>query len=418
MFYMATTQNITFLERYENQLNEGFLKHDEDQKLLVNRLQTINESIQSYLEQKSSSQIKKIFSFKSDEPQKITKGIYLWGDVGRGKTYLLDMFYENLSSDKKLRVHFHRFMQLIHESLEKLTDSKNSLSTVAKDLANQYIIICLDEIFVADITDAMLLGELFKNLINNGVVLLFTSNLPPNDLYKDGLQRARFLPAITLIENSCHIIELGGHKDYRLETLEHNRLYQLTTTANCNENLESLFKMMSGALQSQYDKKKLQINHRQLPIKKYSPGLAWFDFDILCNTYRDSSDYIQLATYFTTIIISDVYIMNADQDDVARRFINMIDVMYDRHINIIISAQSIPEQLYIGTRLKNEFKRTISRLKEMQTIDYLTKNKEYKEILDRKMSEIDLNFVETSLDLNNPTRFGDWVNNNGRCSDF
>ncbi|MBF0265873.1 MAG: cell division protein ZapE, partial [Gammaproteobacteria bacterium] len=324
----------------------------------------------------------------------------------------------SLSSDKKLRVHFHKLMQIIHESLEKLEDSKNSIATIAKNFAKQYWLICMDEIFVADITDAMLLAELFKHLIENGVVLLFTSNIAPQDLYKGGLQRARFLPAIDLIEKNCHVIELGGHKDYRLETLEHNRLYQLTSASHCNEHLEDLFQMMSGVLQSQYDKKELQINHRQLPIKKYTPGLAWFDFDILCNTYRNSSDYIHLATYFTTIIISDIYRLSADQDDVARRFINLIDVMYDRHINIVISAESSPEELYTGSRLKNEFKRTISRLKEMQTIDYLSKNKEYKEILDKKMSDIDMNFVETSLNINNPTRFGDWVSNNGRCSDF
>jgi len=413
---MTIMNKTSFLSKYQQQLENGELKTDSEQNNAAAKMQTVFEKIQYDYHSRFDFNINNMFSFSNDKPREEVLGIYLWGDVGRGKTLLLDMFYECLPFKKKQRLHFHRFMQIIHESVKQLSGVDQPISHIAKDMAKKHHVICLDEMLVVDIADAMILAELFNHLIDNKVVLLFTSNIAPSELYKDGLQRARFIPAIDLIERSSHVVELKGDNDYRLNALERSKLYQLSSDPGSEGNLESLFQMMSTVSLAQ-DRDDLIINYRRLEVKRWVSGVIWFSFDKLCNTYRDSSDYIRLATYFNTIMISDVYILDAEQDDVARRFINMIDVFYDRHINIVISAAVFPEKLYTGQHLKSEFVRTISRLNEMQTLAYLAKNKCYKEMLEKPLIDIDLNFVDSSSEINNPTRFGDWVNN-GRCSDF
>jgi cell division protein ZapE len=414
--FMTTITNTLFISLYQNKLDNDELETDKEQEIVVNKMQQAIEQIEFCYQSRSDFNIKDIFSFSTDKSIQQVQGIYLWGGVGRGKTHLLDMFYDSLSFEKKLRLHFHRFMQIIHESIEQLGDAEEPLKLIAKDMAKKHHVICLDEMLVVDITDAMLLAELFKHFIENGMTLLFTSNLPPSELYKNGLQRARFLPTIDLIEKFCHVIELKGDNDYRLNLLEQTKLYQLSSDPRAEDNIESLFKMMSGVILHQ-DRDDLIINYRRLTVKKWESGIVWFTFDMLCNTNRDSSDYIRIATYFSTVMVSEIYALDTEQDDVTRRFINMIDVFYDRHINLVVSAEVFPDKLYSGKRLKNEFKRTISRLNEMQTVDYLAKNKLYKEMLEKQLTEIDLEYINSSTELDNPTRFGDWVNN-GRCSDF
>jgi cell division protein ZapE len=412
---------ISFAENYQQKINSGILKADVEQQHVVEQMQLAYEDIEKFYQSNSDFKIKKLLpfslDFSLDKVQKSVKGIYLWGDVGRGKTFLLDMFFECLSLKNKLRIHFHRFMQMIHESIEELGDIEAPLKATAKYLAKKHKIICLDEILVIDIADAMILAELFKHLIDNGVTLLFTSNIAPENLYKNGLQRARFLPAIELISTSSVTIELKGDDDYRLHVLEKTEVYQLNSDAEAEVNLQRIYDIMAGVKLHQ-DRDDLIINYRRLPVKKWESGIVWFSFDMICNTHRDSSDYIRIATFFHTVLVSEIYCLDAEQDDIVRRFINMIDVFYDRHINLIVSAQTLPNKLYSGTRLQFEFSRTKSRLIEMQTKKYLAKHKVFKEKLENQLSDIKLNKENEFSEINDPTRFGDWVSNNGRCSDF
>jgi len=245
----ATTQ-LSFAENYQQKIQSGILQADSEQQRVVEKMQLAYDEIERFYQSNSDFKIQKLLpfslDFSLDKVQKPAKGIYLWGGVGRGKTFLLDMFFECLSLKNKLRIHFHRFMQIIHEYIEDLGDIEAPLKATAKHLANKHRIICLDEILVIDIADAMILSELFKHLIANGVTLLFTSNIAPENLYKNGLQRARFMPAIDLISASTVIIELKGDDDYRLHALEKTEVYQLNSDADAETNLQRIYDIMAG----------------------------------------------------------------------------------------------------------------------------------------------------------------------------
>jgi len=410
----ATTR-LSFVENYQENIQSGILEADPEQQRVVEQMQLTYDEIEKFYRSSSDSKIKSFFSLNLDKVQDSVQGIYLWGGVGRGKTFLLDMFFECLSLKDKLRIHFHRFMQGVHEYLDELGDIEAPLKETAKYLAKKNKIICLDEIIVIDIADAMILAELFKHLIENGVTLLFTSNTAPEDLYKNGLQRARFLPAIHLISSSSAVMELKGDDDYRLHALEKTDVYQLNTETDTEKSMQKLYDIMAGVKLHQ-KRDDLIINYRRLPVKKWESGIVWFSFDMICNTYRDSSDYIRVATFFHTVLVSDIYCLDSEQDDIVRRFINMIDVFYDRHINLVVSAKTTPDKLYSGKRLQFEFKRTKSRLIEMQTNGYLAKHKVFKERLESQLLNIHNN-IDTA-ENRDPTRFGDWVSSQGRCTDF
>ncbi len=412
----AVTQ-ISFEESYQEKIHSGILQADSEQMLVVKQMQLTYDNIEKIYHSNTDFKLKQLLPFTLDKVQQSVKGIYLWGGVGRGKTFLLDLFFECLSLKNKLRIHFHRFMQIIHEYIEDLGDIEAPLEHTARYLAKKHKLICLDEIIVIDIADAMILGELFKHLIKNGVTLLFTSNTAPENLYKNGLQRSRFLPAISLLTTSTDIIEICGDDDYRLHALENTKIYQLTIDEQTRENMEKLYNIIAGVKLHQ-ERDDLIINYRRLPVIKWESGIVWFSFDMICNTHRDSSDYIRISTFFHTVMVSDIYNMNAEQDDIARRFINMVDVFYDRHINLVVSAMSMPDQLYCGTRLQFEFTRTKSRLIEMQTKKYFSQHKVFKEKLENQLLDIKINKDKATSMINNPTRFGDWVSNKGRCSDF
>ncbi|MCU7837382.1 MAG: cell division protein ZapE [gamma proteobacterium symbiont of Taylorina sp.] len=414
----SLSSQISFAETYQNKIDSGLLITDSEQQCIVQKMQLIYEEIETLCYSNSNFNMKNLLSFSLDKLQQSVQGIYLWGGVGRGKTFLLDMFFECLTFNNKLRLHFHRFMQIIHESIEELGDIENPLKQTAKNLAQKYKVIYLDEVAIIDIADAMILAELLKYLISNDVILLFTSNTVAENLYKNGLQRARFLPAIDLISACTVIIEIKGDEDYRLNALERVKVYQLTSAENTDTNLQGLYDSLSGGIKLHQDRDDLMINYRHIPVKKWESGIVWFSFDMLCNTHRDSSDYIHIAAFFHTVIISDIYCLNTEHDDIVRRFINLIDIFYDRHINVIISAQTTPDQLYSGKRLQFEFSRTRSRLVEMQTKKYLSKNKKFKVILENKLFNMDLNKDKVCREINDPTRFGDWVSSKGRCSDF
>ncbi len=296
------------------------------------------------------------------------EGLYLWGGVGRGKTWLMDHFYDALPFSEKQRTHFHRFMQEIHSELKALPKTPDPLALIAARLARQIRVLCLDEFHVNDIGDAMLLAGFFKALLENGVTLVTTSNIPPDDLYKNGLQRARFLPAIDLIKEYTKTFYLDGTTDYRMELLERTGTYHII-----NNKTDSLLEQQLQALAPSEIKrnKTLHINHRNIDAIAESDDIVWFDFSALCETYRSASDYIHIGSEYHTVIISNVGQLSEAKDDVAQRFIHLIDALYDHKVKTIISAAAKPAEIYSGQRHAFAFQRTASRLQEMASEQYL-----------------------------------------------
>ncbi len=297
------------------------------------------------------------------------KGLYLWGGVGRGKTHLMDMFFRALPFRQKQRRHFHRFMYELHEQLKNRKHRQDPVKEIAKHLARRTRIICFDEFFVADIADAMLLGTLFRELFRRGVTLVATSNVPPSALYEGGLQRERFLPAIAAIETHCQVMELEGAEDFRLRILDEAEIYHAPLDRQAEANLASYFEKIScnGGKANQ----KLMVCGRPIATLRLANGIAWFAFAELCDGPRSQNDYLELARGFHTILVSGVPAMGLADNDRARRFIALVDEFYDHKVKLILSAALPAERLYQSERLAFEFKRTVSRLAEMQTHAYL-----------------------------------------------
>lgn len=305
------------------------------------------------------------------KPRTPILGLYMWGGVGRGKTWLMDTFFDSLPGERKLRIHFHRFMHRVHDELKGLTGQADPLKLIARKLADETDVICFDEFFVSDITDAMLLGTLFQELFGRGVVLVATSNIPPQELYRNGLQRARFLPAIVLIERHCEILNVDGGIDYRLRTLEQAEIYHFPLDRQAKSNLELYFQQLTGLQQALPGQ--VEINHRQLASLGMGEGVLYMEFEQLCCTPRSQSDYIELARLFHTVLLANVQPMGAGTDDAARRFIAMVDEFYERHVKLIMSAAVPMQELYGHGLLDFEFQRCLSRLQEMQSHEYLAR---------------------------------------------
>ncbi|MFT6734851.1 MAG: cell division protein ZapE [Polaribacter sp.] len=297
------------------------------------------------------------------------KGLYFWGGVGRGKTYLMDMFFDALPIKKKMRLHFHRFMHQTHEQLQTHKGKQDPLLLIADKLAEQTNIICFDEFFVSDITDAMILGGLFEALFKRGVSLVATSNIPPDDLYRNGLQRERFLPAIAAIKQHCKIINLDNGIDYRLRTLEQADIFHTPHDQEAIDNLNISFTRLATELMP--DDSIIEIEHRPVKTIRCAEGIVWFSFNEICETARSQTDYIEISRSYQTVIVSEIPQLETKDDSAARRFISLVDEFYDRHVNLMITASVELEELYTGTQLSFEFKRTLSRLQEMQSHDYL-----------------------------------------------
>ncbi|WP_159309863.1 cell division protein ZapE [Spiribacter roseus] len=297
-------------------------------------------------------------------------GLYLWGGVGRGKTYLMDTFYECLpASIPRRRVHFHRFMQSAHYRLRWLREQPDPLRTLAAEWAGEARVLCFDEFFVSDIADAMILSGLLHGLIDEGVTLVATSNLPPDGLYPGGLQRDRFLPAIDLLERHLQVMNVDGGTDYRLRLLSRAPVYHVPADAHARTALAETFERLSPERDHETDG--LAINQRDIPVLALGDGVLWVRFGALCEGPRSADDYVEIARRFHTVLISDVPIMDRDREDAARRFAAMVDEFYDRGVKLIISATAEPEWLYRGRHLHFEFRRIISRLREMQSREYL-----------------------------------------------
>ncbi|MFT6194170.1 MAG: cell division protein ZapE [Cognaticolwellia sp.] len=297
------------------------------------------------------------------------KGLYFWGGVGRGKTYLVDAFYDGLPFTNKMRVHFHRFMHRVHEELKLLQGQSDPLKIIAKRFADETCIICFDEFFVSDITDAMILGTLFEELFAHNVTLVATSNIIPDDLYHNGLQRERFMPAIKLINQCCDIINVDSGVDYRLRTLEQAEIFHFPLDQQADDNLRQYFQSLS--LDAGQQDQVIEINNRPLPTVQESDGVVHFEFSTLCESARSQSDYMEISRLYHTVLLANVMQMGVDNDDSTRRFIALVDEFYERNVKLIISAEVALECLYVNGRLSFEFKRCLSRLQEMQSHSYL-----------------------------------------------
>jgi len=298
-------------------------------------------------------------------------GLYLWGGVGRGKTYLVDTFFEALPFEEKRRLHFHRFMQLAHRDLNELRDRRDPLEIVADRFAARAQVLCFDEFFVSDIADAMVLGGLLQALFERGVTLVATSNIPPERLYHDGLQRERFLPAIAALERHTQILNVDSGIDYRLRYLERAETYHVSHNGQAQRPLDEAFRQVTSGVA--HTNTEIEIEGRPIPVRRLTDGVAWFDFDALCDGPRGHADYIELARQFHTVLIGGVPVFSREHDDQARRFIALVDEFYDRQVTLILTAAAAPEALYRGRRLAFAFERTVSRLQEMQSREYLAR---------------------------------------------
>ncbi len=297
------------------------------------------------------------------------QGIYLWGAVGRGKTLLMDLFAHSLPQEMVQRAHFHAFMLDVHARLRSLGERRDPLREVAAQLARRARVLCLDEFVVQDIGDAMILANLLRALFKQSVALVATSNTAPPDLYRDGLQRARFLPAIALIERHCHVLELASPHDWRLRALTHAPVYLTPPDAEAERALSALFDSLARGPSRQGGS--LRVNEREIPVRRAARAAVWFDFAALCEGPRGSADYIELAREFPAILLSDVPQFTPLNEDAARRFVQLVDELYDRRVKLALSVAAPATELYDGKRLRAEFARTSSRLIEMQSAEYL-----------------------------------------------
>ena len=299
--------------------------------------------------------------------KKVPQRIYIHGDVGRGKTFLMDMLFEEINHEKKIRLHFHRFMQNLHKSLKQYEGGTDPLKRIVKDLSKKYECLCFDEFYVEDIADAMLLGKFMTELFESDLSFFATSNISPKNLYEGGLQRKLFLPAINAIESACEIYHLDSEIDFRLRALEKSGSY-FCPAENNKEIIENIFKEITQNRQA--EENFITINNRKVSVLAFSKGVLWVNFLQICTSPRSAADYIEISKEFHTVILSNVPIINSD--DEARRFISFIDECYDRKVKLIISAAELPEKIYVKSRLEEKFKRTVSRLTEMQSKDYLS----------------------------------------------
>ena len=358
---------MTPWERYQADLNREGFAADPAQETAVRELQSVYDAL--IAEPPEASLWQRLSERLRPSPKEPVRGLYLWGGVGRGKTYLVDTFYDCLPFPEKRRMHFHRFMQSVHHQLKRLQDRQDPLTIIGRDFAEASRVLCFDEFFVSDIADAMILGGLLKALFDNGVTLVATSNIPPDQLYRDGLQRARFVPAIELIKHHTRTLNVDGGVDYRLRFLEKAEIFHVPLDEAGEQALADDFgHLAEGPVEADTT---LEVEGRAIPVRRMADGVAWFDFAALCDGPRGQADYIEIARTCHSVILSGVPVLDADHENQARRFISMVDEFYDHNVKLICTAEAEAAALYQGERLVFEFDRTISRLQEMQSHEYL-----------------------------------------------
>ena len=355
---------LSIRQAYASIVSQHGHAEDRAQLQMVDALQLLQNQIQ-----RSDTLMSRLRRLLPGSAPGNPRGIYLWGGVGRGKTFLMDLFFGSLKIEKKKRIHFHRMLHDIHARLKFLGNIEDPLDRVAADIASETRVLCFDEFFVSDIGDAMILGRLLEGLFNRGVVLVATSNTQPAELYKGGLQRERFLPAIALLQKHTRIIELDGGTDYRLKLLQEAGTFLAPAGNEADSKLLHYFEEIASG--ETVEKHVLDVLGRDIQTQRCAKGVVWFDFMDICDGPRSQEDYIEIARWYPTVIVSDMPVLGREQENPARRFIAMVDEFYDRKVKLILSAEANVDTLYRGSRLQFEFERTTSRLTEMQSNAYL-----------------------------------------------
>ncbi len=372
---LAAGEHLTVLDYYHRTLERRGFVSDDAQLRAVERLQQLYEEWSAYKSRRGNA-----FTRLVVRPP-LPKGVYLWGGVGRGKSFLMDSFYLCVPLVRKRRVHFHHFMRDVHRELEELKGQEDPLALLARRIARRYRLICFDEFHVNDIADAMILGRLLKRTMELGVVYCMTSNYPPDELYKNGLRRDNFLPTIALLKERLDVLNVDSGVDYRLRALEQVSVYHTPLGEKADQALMDTFRQIAEVDEEFHE---LDVEGRVIPYVHRAGGVAWFDFGVLCGWGRSQHDYLDLARRFHTVILSGVPCMGLTLSDEARRFTLMVDVFYDSGVKLVISAAAPPDQLLDArevekdTRLRAmvfEFDRTASRLIEMQSREYLRRNR-------------------------------------------
>ncbi len=361
---------MTPLARYESEIADSILTPDPAQRRAALSLQRVHdELIASEARDRRfwRRAARRCFSLSSQ-----SRGLYLWGGVGRGKSHLVDMFYDCLALEQKRRVHFHRFMQTVHSELARMAGSRNPLQRIVSQWTDGMRVLCLDEFLVHDIGDAMLLSGLLEGMLAQGACLVITSNTPPAELYKDGLQRERFVPAIELIERELEVLEIASGQDYRLRALTQMPLCHDASAPDADARMRASFQSlapMPGVSGAQ-----LALLGRAVETRCLADDVVWFEFDALCGSARSAHDYVELSSEFHTVLISNVPALDAERDDAARRFVSLVDALYDCCVKVVMSTSAPLTSLYRGETLAKEFLRTTSRLREMQSKEYLARS--------------------------------------------
>jgi len=359
---------MSLVAAYQRELVRHGYAPDPAQQAVVTRLESLRVELERSALLKPAFADRLLARLRRPPPPASIRGLYLWGGVGRGKTFLMNLFHFGLAVPSR-RMHFHRFMQEAHALLRTHRDEADPLASVAAEIAGDSRVLCFDELAISDIADAMILAGLFTALVGRGVALVFTSNFAPRELYRGGLQRQRFLPAIDLIERHTEVLALDGDTDYRLRELEREPLYIHAGSPESEALLARRFEAIAG--QAGEAGGEIDIESRQIPVRRQAAGVIWFDFAELCDGPRSQADYIEIARGFHTVLVSRVPRFDATTDNQARRFIGLVDEFYDRGVKLVLSAEAPPTELYRGERLAFEFNRTASRLAEMQTHAYL-----------------------------------------------
>lgn len=366
----STSATLSPTERYRLDVARGVLVEDSAQAAALAHFQRLHDELVAR-DRASSSRLQWLTKPFAGRPGESIRGLYVHGGVGRGKTYMMDVFYESLPLQRKMRTHFHRFMQRVHAELRALKQQKNPLEHVARTIAREAAVLCFDEFFVSDIGDAMILGGLLTHLVDEGVVLVATSNIEPDLLYQNGLQRERFLPAIALLKARNEIVHLDAGIDYRLRRLKQASVYHHPLDEATQAAMSQCFRRMQTEHAHAVEGGAVEILGRKIPVLAVAEDVIWFDFESLCGGPRSAYDYIELARIYHTILLGNVPQLNDSSDDKARRFINLVDELYDRNVKLILSAEVELPELYEGRGLAFVFERTRSRLLEMQSEDYL-----------------------------------------------
>ncbi|UUS59722.1 MULTISPECIES: cell division protein ZapE [unclassified Acinetobacter] len=367
MSEFQSTQNTSFTpispaERYAQALASGQFLPDQEQAQAVHELDRVwQELIQRFKASKKA--------FRRFRRQTAPKGVYMWGGVGRGKTWLMDQFYESVPFRRKTRMHFHHFMQYVHRELNKLSGQRNPLELVADQIYKEAVVICFDEFFVSNVTDAMILSDLFQKLFTRGITLVATSNIAPDGLYKNGIHRDRFIPTIEMVKKNCVILNVDAGVDYRLRVLKQAQLFKSPLT---HEHKLWMAQRFTALTQTQtVSQEPIIINQRIVETIGHTEDVLWCEYSELCLKPRSPADFIEIANIYNTVLVSNVPHMTDYLSEGTRRFIYLVDEFYDRGVKLLLTSEDTIIELYQGEKLAFEIERTRSRLLEMQSDDYL-----------------------------------------------